>query len=60
MVKEKPPIGVMPENIHRSQRMEDLSRAIDRYVSGGFYGKDYNAWIIKWCDELCRLLEEVQ
>lgn len=45
---EKPPLGVMPEDIHEVTRIIDLARAINEYCNYNVYDKS----IITWCREL--------
>ena len=42
----KPPLGLMPKNIHDQKRALDITEAIYRYV------KAYKKVPIKWLDEL--------
>jgi len=41
---EKPPIGIEPEFIWRERRIEELIRAISRYVSQHIYAECMVAW----------------
>jgi len=51
-VSQKPPIGLIPENIWEQQRIEDLSKAINRYIMNGVFSPQINIWI----DELQKRL----
>ena len=53
----KPPLGVCPEWVINEDRIKELAAAINRYVTGGFYGAGYGENIIGWCDELTRRLK---
>lgn len=54
----RPPLGCIPEILYKEQRLKDLARAINGYISGGFIGSDYAVTIGIWCDELSRRLKE--
>lgn len=53
MSNDKPPLGVCPLDIHRDQRIIDLSRAIMEYTA---YGAGTS--LIIWGEELLKLLKE--
>jgi len=55
---KKPPLGVKPEIFYKEQRLRDLARAINEYITGGFFGGDYAIQIDLWCRELSKRLEE--
>ena len=49
----KPPLGIIPKNIWKQQRMEDIREAVDRYL-------DANLRVpIEWIEEYNELLEDV-
>jgi len=52
MKTEKPPIGIMPEQIWKENRLTDLRKAISRYISGCYVVP------IEWITEYNKLIEE--
>jgi len=54
----KPPPGPKPEIFYQEQRLRDLAKAINDYVSQGFFGGEYAVPIELWCAELTRRLKE--
>ena len=52
MIK-KPPLGVMPRNIHLDMRITELARAIAEYTS-----ENVNRDLQDWSDELHQLIKE--
>jgi hypothetical protein len=50
---KKPPIGLMPKRIWETQRFEDVSAAIQRYLEAGFVVPD------EWLYEYSRLKKEL-
>jgi hypothetical protein len=56
----KPPLGVQPVRLWKESRMQELSRAIYDYISGGFIGGDYSRCIVKWTQELLALSLEIE
>lgn len=52
--RKKPPIGLIPERIWKTQRFEDVTEAIQRYLDAGFVVPD------EWLDEYSRLKEELR
>lgn len=55
---DKPPIGIMPNYVWKQQRAEELSRAIERYVSAEDY-QNSEKTIIAWCRELENLVRDL-
>ena len=44
---EKPPLGIMPESISEYNRIKDLSYIINKWVSDGHVGGEYNEKLIE-------------
>jgi hypothetical protein len=53
----KPPIGVMPRNIHRERRRDELLRALSEYLRGGYVNDLNRATVFEWVDELREMVE---
>jgi len=53
MNNEKPPLGVMPQNIWKEKRIEELSRAIHEYIKDGRFDP-----ALIWINELQKLVYE--
>ncbi len=49
----KPPLGLIPKNVHRSQRIAEIRSALERYQEDG--------WVppAVWREELAELLKEI-
>jgi hypothetical protein len=56
----RPPLGVVPKSIWLQCRAEDLSRAINEYVAGGFVGVERLDMVVGWCDQLSDVLLEMK
>jgi len=50
---DKPPIGIIPEELWKEQRLNDLAKAIMRYV------KDFREVPPKWISEYNKIINEV-
>jgi hypothetical protein len=49
---EKPPLGLMPKNIHNQRRILDILSAIERYVKADM------PIMPEWLDELAELTDQ--
>lgn len=46
--KQKPPLGIMPEDVWKRQRAEELAQTIGRYI----FTTGYEHLVVGWCREL--------
>lgn len=54
MNNSKPPIGIIPKDIFKLERLKDVTKAIDRRIKAEW------AIPIEWVEEYNELTEEVQ
>ena len=55
MKNEKPQLGVIPEKLFEEHRVQELSEAINRYVSH----IDFHSMVIDWAEELIKRIDMI-